>query len=82
MQQLLHLARVLVVESKHGQQGAEEKDLGHKGLDDAALVTGDERDHQHQDDEDVDDHRSGAILEPCPRVPSTYAAPVKVAVFS
>src|SRR5207249_11292904 len=63
---LLHLVRVLLVEAKDYEQSAEEKDLGHQRLDNAALVSGDERDHQHQDDEDVDDHRSGAILDDGP----------------
>ena len=69
VQQLLHLIRVLLVEPKNHEQCAEEKDLGHQRLDYAALESGDERDHQHQDDEDVDDHRSGAILDDGPRNP-------------
>src|SRR5207237_3022033 len=63
VEKLLHLGRVLVVEPEYDQQRAEKEDLGHQGLDYAALVTGDECDHQDQDDEDVDDHRSGAILD-------------------
>jgi len=63
VQQLLHLGRVLVVESEHGEERAEEKDLRHQRLNDAALKTGDQRDHHYQDDDDVDDHGSGSILE-------------------
>ena len=63
MQKLLHLSRVLIVKTKHGQQRAEEKDLRHQRLDHSALETGDQRDHQYKDDDYVDDHGSGSILE-------------------
>src|SRR5262249_32709009 len=43
--------------------------LGHQGLDHTALETGDERDHDQQDDQDVDD-QSGRILDEVPPGPS------------
>jgi chromosome partitioning protein len=54
------------VESEQDQQSAEEEDLGHEGLDDAALIADYQGDDQYEDDDYVDDHRSGGILDDGP----------------
>jgi hypothetical protein len=54
------------MEPEQSKQGAEEEDLGHERLDDTTLKADYQRDYQHEDDDYVDDHRSGAILEDGP----------------
>ena len=56
VQELRHLGRVLIVESKDHQQSAEEKDLRHERLDDAALISEKQRDDQDEHDDDIEDH--------------------------
>ena len=56
VQELLHLVRVLIVESKDHEESAEEKDLRHERLDDTALISEEQSDDKDQHDDDVDDH--------------------------
>jgi hypothetical protein len=69
------------VESEQDQQGAEEKDLGHQGLDDAALIADYQGDDQYEYDDYVDDHRSGAILEDRPRHAFSERIRARVGIF-
>ena len=67
----LHRVRVLVVEPEHQEQSAEEEDLSHQRLDHAPLVAEEQRDHEDEYDDDVDDHSpyTAAIVEAPRAVP-------------
>src|SRR5260370_32879857 len=56
VQELLHLARVLVVESKDQKERGEEEDLRHQRLDHATLVSEEQRHEERERDDGVDDH--------------------------
>src|SRR6476661_475909 len=56
VEELLHLARVLVVKAEDQQQSSEEEDLRHQRLDDALLIADEQGEYQDENDDDVDDH--------------------------
>src|SRR5438309_4967881 len=81
VEDLLHLVRVRVVESKDDEERAKEEDLRHQRLDDAALVAEDQRDDQNQDDDQVDDHAVLGLAGASSRRASMTRNPTNIATM-